>query len=316
MADKLTRKEKREQKIAARPIKSFSVARVYLNVLGRPSTIPTAYKFLFTVIKNYLGTQFFQKWGIYKIPVVKVDHPLDKKIPFTPEKVDTYMDFVNLFLRPLSMLIKRFGGHKAAKTCNEWFSQLTRIYCEAGRMYRNTLSTMERPEYKDNFHFRIIHAWDPHLLCVPSLHIAIIVYCFSFYKAKFKELGFSDAECFQKNTELYNDAVAIAESVLYVKQHSVNCIPAALYMITKLYPELFTPNDATNFINDMFLSAPTVSPKDACAIKEHISFMYERFLLEGYAADDWRDPVIRWINEYDAKKEATAALEAEIAEEK
>ena len=31
--------------------------------------------------------------------------------------------------------------------------------------------------------------------------------------------------------------------------------------------------------------------------------MYERYLLEGVAADDWRDPVIRWIDSYDWKAE-------------
>ena len=88
-----------------------------------------------------------------------------------------------------------------------------------------------------------------------------------------------------------------------MKQHSVNCVASALYMITKCFPDIFTPNDATNFINDMFLTAETISQEDCMVIKEYISFLYERFLLEGYAADDWREPVIRWISTYNSSEE-------------
>lgn len=300
---KLTRKEKRDQKFANRELKSFSGVYPYFRLLWSPRTAKVSWKFLHTVTKSYLGTQFLEKWGFYHIPIVKVDSPLDKKIPFTPSKVYIYMDFVYLFLRPLTMLIRRFGLKKAAPICNAWFSSATKVYSEASRMYHHSLSTTERPVYKENFHFRVIHAFDPHLLCVPSLHIALIALTEVFFKREFKNIGLSDAECFQKNTELYNEAIEIAESVLYMKQHSVNCIPAALYMITKLFPSLFSPNDATNFINDMFLSTELIKPEDVSSIKEYISFMYERYLLEGVAADDWRDPVIRWIDSYDWKAE-------------
>jgi len=311
---KLTRKEKKDLKFAERPLKSYSGFYVYIRSMLSFRTVGYAWHFVREVIINYLLVQFKQKWGFTKLPVVSVDHPLDKKIPFTPAKVTVYMDFVYLFLRPLSMMIQRYGMKKAAKYCREWYTICARTYHESGLMYKHTLSTTERPHYTENFHFKIIHLFDPHLLCVPSLHISLICLCFSYYKKAFKELGLSDAENFQKNTELYNDAVEIAESVLYMKQHSVNCVPAALYMITKLFPELFTPNDATNFINDMFLTAETISTEDCLAIKEHISFMYERFLLEGYAADDWRDPVIRWINEYnkDAEMAKVALKEATL----
>lgn len=308
MADtkKLSRKEKRDLKFAERPLSSFSGFYVYIRSILSPRTTVSSWKFVFTVIKNYMIIQFKQKWGFSNIPVVCVDHPLDEKIPFTPSMVKTYMDFVYLFLRPLSMVIQRYGMKKAAPVCNQWYKITTQIYSEAGKMYTHTLSTTTRPDYKDNFQFKVIHAFDPHLLCVPSLHIALIALTCAYFKKAFKDLGLSDAECFQKNTETYNRAIEIAESVLYLKQHSVNCVPAALYMSTKVFPQLFTPNDATNFINDMFLTAETISPADCNQIKEHISFMYERFLLEGYAADDWRDPVIRWIENYSSNSQASA----------
>ena len=111
---KLTRKEKRDQKFANRELKSFSGVYPYFRLLWSPRTAKVSWKFLYTVAKSYLGTQFLEKWGFYHIPIVKVDSPLDKKIPFTPSKVYIYMDFVYLFLRPLTMLIRRFGLKKAA----------------------------------------------------------------------------------------------------------------------------------------------------------------------------------------------------------
>lgn len=301
--------ERRAKKVAGKPLKKFGVLRVYLTLLTNPATIGVSYKFLWTVFKNYLGTQFLEKWGIYKIPIVRVDHPLDKRIPFVPEKVSVYLDFVDFFIRPITMLLIKLGRKKGSQCGKEWFSKLTIVYSEAGRMYKTFLSTMERPNYTATRAFKIIHTFDPHLLCVPSLHISIIVLCYSFYGDLFKRLGFSEEERAFWGKELYVEATEIAESVLYIKQHSVNCVPAALYMITKLFPSLFSPVEATHFVNDLFLKATDIDQSDVHLIKEHILFMYERFLLEGTMEDDWREPVIRWCRDYkieDEEKKNTA----------
>ena len=67
--------------------------------------------------------------------------------------------------------------------------------------------------------------------------------------------------------------------------------------------EYFTPNDAVNFINDMFLTSDAVSFESSAEIKEYISFMYERFLLEGYSTEDWKEPVINWLSTYEIDME-------------
>lgn len=306
MAEKTELQEKtaRKEKFSQRPLKSYDGRYCAFRLLLDFRTLRQSWAFLWSVFRNFFLTQFLQKWGWIKLPVVHADHPLDKKIPWTPSKVLDYMEFVQFFLRPNTMLIKRYGIKKAAPICNEWFRLLAKAYSQAGKMYRVTLSTTERPVCKDNRHFKTIQKWDPHLLCVPSLHIAIVILVFSYFKKAFKNLGFDEDELFRKNTELYNTAIKIAESVLYIKQHSVNCIPAAIYMVTKVYPDLWTPNDSVNFINDMFLTAKDISAADCAKIKEHILFMYERFLLEGYSSDDWRGPVIRWITTYEVDRES------------
>ena len=77
---KLTRKEKRDQKFANRELKSFSGIYPYFRLLWSPRTAKVSWKFLHTVTKSYLGTQFLEKWGFYHIPIVKVDSPLDKSL--------------------------------------------------------------------------------------------------------------------------------------------------------------------------------------------------------------------------------------------
>ena len=292
-----TAPEKRIRKVAGRPLASFSVLRSYANLLFRPRSIPATFAYLRSVVCNFFVLQFLVKWGIKKIPVVRVDHPLDQTIPFLPHKVGIYMHFINFWIEPLSMLICRYGAHKAMPFCAEWLRAITRAYDEAARMYRFRMSTMTRPAYHKG-QFFTIHLLDPHLLCVPSLHIAIVVLCFSFYRHFFEREQFSEAEKQQWNAELYAGAVAIAESVLYVKQHSVNCVPAALYMMSRLFPDLFTPIDAVAFIDALFQQPEGMSGEQARTVREHILDMYERFLLEGALDDDWRAPVQRWIVAY------------------
>ncbi len=293
----LSKKEKRIAKLDGRTVKSFRAIHAYKFYFFHPKVFPSIIRFAWCVLKDFFALQFNQKFSFKKIPVINVDHPLDSKIPFNPAKIKTYLDFINFWIRPFALLTDRIGVHRTAPLLKKWVDLIHQEYYEASRMYRYRLSTTERPKYHRGL-FSVIHSLDPHLCCVPSLHIAILALFYAYMKNIFKDETFTEKERFLWTTETYNYAIEIAESVLYVKQHSVNCIPAALYMVTRLYPDMFTPTDATNFINDMFLSATDIDFKDASAIREHISFSYECFLLEGCITNDWRDPVKKWINSY------------------
>lgn len=292
-----TASEKGITKTSGRPLGSFSVLWSYATIPFRPRSIGAFLSYMRTVVANFFGFQFLVKWGIKKIPVVHVDHPLDKTIPFLPHKIGIYLHFINFWIEPLSMLIRRYGAHDAMPFCAEWLRTITRAYDEAARLYRFRVSTMERPAYRKGKFFTI-HLLDPHLCCVPSLHIAIVVLCAAFYRHFFAREQFPETERRQWNKELYDGAVAIAESVLYVKQHSVNCVPAALYMVSRLFPALFTPTDAVAFIDALFVQPEGMDEERARAVRTHIMDMYERFLLEGAHDDDWRAPVQRWLVTY------------------
>ena len=87
--------------------------------------------------------------------------------------------------------------------------------------------------------------------------------------------GWGDEEADALGRELYDGAVAITETVLYIKQHSVNCIPAALYAMTRITPAEVTPIEVTRFIESLFAGDSAVTRENAERIREHISFLYE-----------------------------------------
>ncbi|QTQ16872.1 hypothetical protein [Treponema parvum] len=285
---------RRIAKVSSRSISSFNWLLPYFVLPWRAKTFKTSWKYIGSVIKNFFVLQFFQKWGFYHIPVVNVESPLDDTVPFIPGKIDIYMHFVNFWLSPLSMLIQRFGAGRSLPFAKEFVEYITKAYNEAARVYKFRLTTTNRPDYRKNAKFKNIHNLDPHYLCVPSLHVAIAVLCFSYYKMLFERENFTEREKEKWNKELYEGAVAITESVLFVKQHSVNCIPAALYMMSHI-TDFFTTDDAVNFINDLFKNTPELTGENRRAVIEHIHYMYERLILEGCHEDDWAVPVQRWI---------------------
>ena len=289
-AAKMTRKERRIARVSGKPLASFGIRTAYVVLLANPRTFWTTMRFFLAVIRNYLLRQFLNVWHITHIPVIHVDHPLDKRVPFLPSKVGVYFRFIDFWIEPLSMLIKRYGVWRGSALCKPWLHAIKKVYQSGGKVYGGYLSTTDRPDYTEDKHFQLIHRADPHLLCVPSLHIAIIVLCFTYYRALFDREGFSTSDKQLWNQSLYSEAVAIAESVLYIKQHSVNCIPAALYMMTMQFPDLVQQAAA-----------------DATAIRSHILSLYRSYLAQGAAAAHWWEPIHAWLSQYRTEAQTVTA---------
>ncbi len=281
-----------------KPLSHYSIVKAYLTVPFHWSAFKMLMKYLRTVIFDFFLLQFSVKFGWRKIPVLPVDHELDTRVPFVPKKVEVYLDFINFWIRPMSFLIERFGVKKAIPYCTEYLRVIEECYTQAARMYKFRMSTTWRPPVGKNKHFRMIHIMDPHYLCVPSLHVTIVSLAYNFYRKVFDELDLPEEEKDFYNKELYEGALAITETVLYVKQHSVNCIPAALYMCLYVLKDSFSIEGAIQFIDDLFVNSTDISPEDKKAIHEYIGFFFEKLLLEGCNEDDWVIPVQRWIVSY------------------
>ena len=284
------------------PLKSFNPLVAYAGVLFGPPSFITNFKCFATILKEFFFLQYFEKFHILHIPIVHVDHPLDKKIPFTPEKVKIYLDFINLWVRPLAMLVKKFGFWHASRLTKQWMLRFRKLYQCCGKIYHFRLTTTDRPQYKEMREFRQIHALDPHFLCVPSLHVATVFLAFGFYRHIFDTEDFTETEKRLWGEELYKGALEITETVLYVKQHSVNCIPAALYLVTANFPEWITLEDARKFISELFVNPDGFSEEEAYQVREHIRATFEQYLVDGQKSAHWYDPVWEFLLNYEKKE--------------
>lgn len=281
-----------------RHINDYKVGTAVAFVITHPGTFLRFVGLIKTIIVDFFVLQFARKFGFTNIPIAKVDNELDKKIPFVPNKIGTYLDFTAFWIRPLSMMIKEMGPKKAKPYIDDFFHKITVTYHSASRVYRMCLTTTDRPNYNKMFYFQVIHFFDPHYLCVPSLHISVVSLVWSFYKNLFKDMDDISKE--QKDiylNEMYKGAIKIAETVLYIKQHSVNCIPAALYMMTFLMRPYFTAEDGIQFLRDLFIETD-IPKNDQKELKDYMYFIYERFLLVGITNDNWISPIRDWLKEY------------------
>ncbi|QNL97525.1 hypothetical protein [Treponema sp. Marseille-Q4132] len=299
--------EKKEP--ALRPIDSYGAFLPYLIIPFRLKSAKVLFRFLRTVVRDFFWLQFSVKWRFKTIPVLDVSHPLDELIPFTPDKVKIYLNFTNFWIRPMTFLFRRLGVKKALPYCIEYLSLIETAYANAAKVYRFCMTTTQRPDYKTDAAFKMIHAFDPHLLCVPSLHVAIVILASVYYADVFKNDDFTEEERKTYTAELREGARRIIESVLYVKQHSVNCIPAAMYMMLYVLKNRFTISAGIDIINSLFADDETLSDSDKKKISAHIHFMFERLLLEGANENDWTVPVKRWLKSYAHSKNIVLPLD-------
>ncbi len=276
---------------------NVSLTGVLFRTLAGKGSRKAMFAYLRTVLRDFFILQFAVKFGFKRIPIISVDHPLDRTVPFTPEKVSVYLDFIAFWVRPLGYIGKRCGKEAQWKYSVEFLTLVDRCYREAAEVYRFRMTTTARPKYIKG-KFLAIHMFDPHYLCVPSLHVIIVVLAYTFYRKAFEELGLDTAERENLDRELFDGAVAITETVLYIKQHSVNCIPAALYAMTHICPEEVTPTEVMCFIDCLFAEATDVTAENAAKIRFHIADLYEELFLEGCQDDGWITPIQRWLNAY------------------
>jgi hypothetical protein len=247
--------------------------------------------------KNFFRLQGRARRHPALIPVVNVDHPLDKAIPFRPKWVMTYHDFSTFWIRTATCLSLEVSPEAAA----DFISSIGELYAAAAEVYSQHMSTTHRPRYFGNIGCAAIQVFDPHLLCIPSLHVMVCVH--TWIKARhYLEIHSKGQPSKTYIEKLFNRAVLITESILYMKQHSVNCIPAAMYAMNCFEPELFTRNDAAVFVSALFKDerSAEIPPSErdairACIETSYAGFIREREKLLAAGNNDWTVPLIAFL---------------------
>jgi hypothetical protein len=273
-------------------VRSVSTAGTFIRVLASPYLRGTAVKATKAIVYNFFFLQYKAAVLPGRIPVSRVDHPLDKKIPFIPGKVPVYLDFVAFWIRVLGFLLRHFG-RQTLEPVKHFIESMGRLYAWAAQVYRKNLSTTERPHYLARPRFVMIHAFDPHLMCIPSLHVMVVIRTYTLFRQILLSLG-EEGNHASEIEEIRRGALAISEAVLFVKQHSVNCISAAMYAMTRFDRDLFPPEEAGLFVSELF--RVTLGKEDGEAIRSRILSLYKDFAAEGEkSGSDWTEPLLRFL---------------------
>jgi len=292
----------------------YSESTVYavIKAISTPALRPAFCKSVPSIFYNFFLRQYHAAILPGKIPVTGVDHPLDKKIPFKPSWVTIYIDFVQFWVRMVSFFLRRYG-RKAYGPVRDFIYSIGDLYAYAAEVYSRNMSTTKRPFYIARPRFFMIHLLDPHLMCVPSLHVMVVIHTYLMFADIAVKMADID-KLKEQALEMKQGALAICQAILFVKQHSVNCIPAALYGMTCFNPALFTQEEAGKFTELLFSAAPLnesvpincrvhpcaspltkISEEDKEMIKQHILTLYRRFIEEGKTAKNWYDPILGFL---------------------
>ncbi len=277
----------------ANPVLGHSLVKTILRVCFTPPLRKPGLRCFRTIMKNFFFLQYKADASPGLIPVSRVDHPLDEKIPFKPSWVKTYLHFIEFWIQVIGFLLKRYGKAGIAPA-KDFINTLSDLYIFTAQVYSKHMSTTDRPKYYKNLRFIAIHLTDPHLMCIPSLHVMIVIRTYTKFRDIVRSLG--DEEILAKElNDIYQGALKITEAVLYVKQHSVNCIPAAMYAMSRFEPPLFQPDEAKQFAEKLFIHESEPCQDDVNAIRMHILSLYDRFMNEGTQSVHWEDPLILFL---------------------
>ena len=261
---------------------------LWISSLFRPKVLVGLGRTLNAIFLKFFFLQFQTVLFPNKRAVVNVDHLLDQNIPFEPSWVGLYNTFTIFWMKSAGWILKTFGA-KAAADVAQFVNDMAAMYNAAGDVYDACQSTTKRPGVTANLNFIIIHTFDPHLHCVPSLHVMVCAYT-GFMTCELIKKHADNPELYKAEMDwVYKNSLEIIESVLLVKQHSVNCIPAGYYMNSVLF-DTFNKKWADKYMDDMFAD-DAKGINEIEKIQNHIKDHYKLFMTE-YAETGNRDKVL------------------------
>jgi len=210
-------------------------------------------------------------------PVAVISHPLDDSLPFHPRLFHRYLGYFTVWMKTLSGLYRIFGN-SALEDIEAMMRDVIRLYDAAGRVYRHCQSTTtSRRTAPANPYFFLVFLFDPHLHCIPSLHVLTI--CYNYHQAgntamRLDPYGVSGNRL---AAAAYRAALRITEATLLVKQHSLLDIGPSLFLLSRLFPD-YGEREIRQFVSDLFADTPGLAPHTATRARQLILTGYEQLL--------------------------------------
>lgn len=273
----------------------LSLIRAVLTFLIKKETRKTGLIFIGTIATTFFIPQFQSRLKIKKRKIVNVDHELDELIPFSADYIKIYMGFIPLWIKSIYFIYLEFGN-KSLHLIAEYINNIGELYRSGFDVSNSCQSTTTRPRSGRNIPLKMMHWADPHLHCVPSLHVMII--CFNHLRIEtFIKILAGETTGYEAELDyLKNQAVLITNSILFMKQHSINCIPAGLFAISTECSE-FTDEYALNLIEEI-RKMNTGSIDKMEEIATYISDLYIEF-RKSSGSDSNKEVLIDFLHEYE-----------------
>jgi hypothetical protein len=263
-------------------------------LISHPSLWFPVLRYLRTVLLYFFVPQFQTAMKLSRRPVINIEHPLDSLIPYSPEYLDVYLSFVNLWLDSL-LHFYNIKGKSFIPSFIEFINDINRLYFDAGLIYKTMQSTSRRPRGSSGFKMSLVRLVDPHLHCVPSLHVAVVI--FALHSIKKYSRQFSENPAQETLLEAhYDHGRQIMESILLVKQHSINCVAAGLFFCTAAFPEI-AADEIKKIVRDMF-TQPGSCVDDPREIHLYIESLYSIFSSHLQNGHDSKAILVEFLKNY------------------
>jgi hypothetical protein len=226
-------------------------------------------------------------------------HPLDRDIPFRPREVVTYLGYISFWFKTLRWFYDRIGG-AALPDIRRSMDEVLLLYKEAGAIYRRCQSTTStRAPLPNHPYFAVIYLLDPHLACIPSLHILLICHNDLGAARILRRHGLRGEEAERLREAVREEAARIIEAVLLVKQHSLVDVAPSLFLLTALFPGEYGRQEVADSVSRLFRDWP-VAESSKAGMRALLLSSYDEFLT-GWAAggrNGHRERILEFLERY------------------
>jgi len=274
-------------------------------ILGHACLLSRGIELLKAAITEFFLPQFQTRLLPGIRPVSVVQHQEDSSLPFVPNRVPGYLGYIAIWLKTLRFLYNAFGK-RALPDIEQMMRDLRLIYYRAGRVYRRRQSTTHRPTPPLNPYFILMRLFDPHLHCIPSLHVMTM--CCNYHKTRqiVMKLGPGQAgkeTCGKAAAQTYALALQITEVVLLVKQHSLVDIGPSLFLFSSLFPG-YDEAEAKRFIGALFEHHQAIGPGTKARLRAAILQTYEDLLdrKRRHPDKEATDILVEFIEEHEKNR--------------
>ena len=230
--------------------------------------------------------------------VATLSHPLDRDIPFSPREIVTYLGYITFWFKTLRWFYDRLGG-AVLPDIRRSMDEVLVLYQEAGAIYRRCQSTTTtRAPLPRHPYFALIYLLDPHLACIPSLHVLTICHN-DLGAARILRRHGPQPEGGRVLEEVREEAARIIEAVLVVKQHSLVDVAPSLFLLTALFPDDYGREAVADFVSRLFRDwRVEESPK--ARMRALVLSTYDEFVTgwEASGRSGHREQILKFLERY------------------